>query len=185
MTPASWVKQRYDPAQTLGSELAVVAVGSLAQSESASFAVLWNSLHALTTAEAKRDHLRSLADQGHLGANLWLGRWYSGRRFGLGLLPTADRGPEARGQALQSLDRARKMNFLNAGTWYAETLLSGDPTPAERAEAREVLEHPGSMAGVVLWTGGRARADSKRRKGECQNAHAKSRSREGICHRSL
>ena len=147
MTPMAWVKQRYDQAQTLGSELAVVAVGSLAQADSPSFAVLWNSVHALTTAEAKREHLRSLADQGHLGANLWLGGWYSGRRVGLGLLPTADRGPEARGQALQSLDRARKKNFLHAGTWYAETLLSGDPTPAERAEAREVLERllaPGS-----------------------------------------
>ncbi len=140
MTPKAWARQRYNNAQVLGSMLAVVAVGSMEENETPSFASLRNKVESLSTPMAKRSHLESLAARGHLGASLWLGGWYSGRRVGLGAAPALPGEADVRAYALGHLKRASEKNLPCAGTWYAETLLSGRPTAAERSASIEILE---------------------------------------------
>jgi hypothetical protein len=139
VTPRQWALERYEHARRLGSDAAVIALGCAAENESPSFARIWASLETMSTVAERRAHLATLAERGHLGANLWLGGWYSGRLVRLGTPPKAGQGEDHRQLALRYLDRARKRNLAHAGPWYAEALLAGDPSAAERTEALALL----------------------------------------------
>jgi hypothetical protein len=60
--------------------------------------------------------------------------------MGLGPPPDPGKKPDDVQRAIRYLDRARKLNQGLAGPWYAEAVLSGAPTPGERAEALSILE---------------------------------------------
>ena len=140
MDARSHARRQYEKAYHQGLDLAAVALASSQAGETPGYAALRETLAALPDDARRREHLHDLAERGHVGANLALGAWHSGRYMGLGAPPEAGRNPEDVRRAIRYLDRARKVNAGLAGPWYAEAVLSGAPTPAERAEALSILQ---------------------------------------------
>ncbi len=140
MDARSYSRSQYERACHQGLDLAAVALASSMAGETPGFASLRDTLAALPDDARRREHLQGLADRGHVGANLALGAWHSGRSMGLGRPPEAGKNPDDVRRAIRYLDRARKVNLGLAGPWYAEAVLSGAPTPGERAEALAILE---------------------------------------------
>ncbi len=159
MDARSYARSQYEKAYSWGLDLAAVALASSMAGETPGFASLRDTLAALPDDVRRREHLQGLAERGHLGANLALGAWHSGRYIGLGRPPEAGTNPDDVRQAIRYLDRARKLNPGLAGPWYAEAVLSGTPTPGERAEALSILErlvnsgvatHPSAAPALVF-----------------------------------
>lgn len=140
MDARSYSRRQYEQAYRQGLDLAAVALACSQAGETPGYASLRETLAALPDDARRRAHLQGLAENGHVGANLALGAWHSGRYMGLGTPPDPGKDPDDVRQAIRYLDRARILNPGLAGPWYAEAVLSGTPTPRERAQALSVLE---------------------------------------------
>ena len=140
MDARSYARRQYEKAYHQGLDLAAVALVSSQAGETPGYASLRETLAGLPDDARRREHLHDLAERGHVGANLALGAWHSGRYMGLGPPPEPGKKPDDVQRAIRYLDRARKLNQGVAGPWYAEAVLSGAPTPGERAEALSILE---------------------------------------------
>lgn len=140
MDARSFARSRYEKAYHWGHDLGLVALACSTAGETPDFASLYETVATLPDEVRRREHLQRLASRGHVGANLWLGAWHSGRFVGLGIPPEPGKNADDVRRAIGYLDRARTANWELAGAWYAEAVLAGTPKPGERAEALSILE---------------------------------------------
>lgn len=159
MDARSFARSQYEKAYHWGHDLGLVALACSTAGETPDFASLRDTVATLPNEVRRREHLQGLASRGHVGANLWLGAWHSGRFVGLGIPPEAGKNADDVRRAIGYLDRARQANWELAGAWYAEAVLSGSPKPGERAEAMSILErlvekglakHPGAAPALAF-----------------------------------
>ncbi len=138
--PRAFARSQYERAFNEGLDLGAVAAASASVGETPGFSALRETLAGLSDDARRREHLDQLAERGHVGANLMLGAWHSGRYMGLGRPPESGKNPDDVRRAIRYLNRARKADPGVAAVWYAEAVLSGTPQPGERAEALGILE---------------------------------------------